>query len=70
MAITGASGAVYGVRLLEMLRPVSEVESHVVVSKAGGLTLAAESNRSVAEVEALADIVHLASNIGAAACTG
>ena len=70
ISITGASGAVYGLRLLEMLRPVSEVESHVVVSKAGGLTLAAESNRSVAEVEALADIVHQVSNIGAAPASG
>ena len=69
ISITGASGAVYGVRLLEMLRPVLEVESHVVVSKAGGLTLAA-SNRSVAEVEALADIVHQVSNIGAAPASG
>ena len=70
VAITGASGAAYGVRLLEMLRAEEGVETHAVVSKAGGLTLAAECNRSVAEVEALADVAHLAANVGAAPASG
>lgn len=70
VAITGASGAAYGVRLLEMLRGQADVETHAVVSKAGGLTLAAECNRSVAEVEALADVAHLAGNVGAAPASG
>jgi flavin prenyltransferase len=70
IAITGASGVVHGVRLLEMLRPLNGVETHVVISKAGGLTLAAECDCGVAEVEALADVVHLAANIGAAPASG
>lgn len=70
IAITGASGAVHGVRLLEMLRACDDIETHVIVSKAGGLTLSAECGRSVAEVEALADVVHLAGNIGAAPASG
>ncbi len=70
VAITGARGAAYGVRLLEMLRAEEGVETHAVVSKAGGLTLAAECNRSVAEVEALADVAHLAANVGAAPASG
>ena len=70
VAITGASGAVYGVRLLEMLKGQGGIETHAVVSKAGGLTLAAEMGRSVAEVEALADVAYIAANVGAAPASG
>jgi 4-hydroxy-3-polyprenylbenzoate decarboxylase len=70
VAITGASGAAYGVRLLEMLKDRDDVETHAVVSKSGGLTLAAEMGRGVAEVEALADVAHLAANVGAAPASG
>ena len=70
IAITGASGSIYGVRLLEMLGARRDIETHVVVSKAGGLTLAAECGQRVAEVETLADIVHLAGNVGAAPASG
>jgi len=70
VAISGASGAVFGVRLLEMLRACDDVESHAVISKAGGLTLAAECDRTVGEVEALADVAHLSGNIGAAPASG
>ena len=70
IAISGASGAIHGVRLLEMLKAEVGVETHVVVSKAGGLTLTAETSRTVAEVEALADVVHIAGNIGAAPASG
>ncbi len=70
IAITGASGAVYGVRLLEMLNAKPDVETHVIISKAAGLTLSAECDRKVTEVEALADVVHLVGNIGAAPASG
>tara|TARA_Y100001960_G_scaffold329043_1_gene419327 strand:+ start:1428 stop:2054 length:627 start_codon:yes stop_codon:yes gene_type:complete len=70
IAITGASGAIYGVRLLEILNAKPDVETHVIVSKAAGLTLSAECDRNVAEVEALADVVHLVGNIGAAPASG
>lgn len=70
VAITGASGAAYGVRLLELLRDAPEVESHLVVSKAGRLTIAQEADRDAAEVEALADVVHLAGNVGAPPSSG
>ena len=70
IAITGASGAVYGQRLLEMLADAPETESHLVISKAGRLTISAELDCDAAEIEALADVVHLAGNVGAPVSSG
>ncbi len=70
VAVTGASGALYGVRLLEMLSEFREIETHLIISKAGRITLAAECDRSAADVEALADSNHAAGNIGAAPSSG
>ena len=70
VAITGASGTVYGVRLLELMRPLPDVETHLILSKAGRVTLAAECDRSAAEVEALADAVHAPANIAAPPSSG
>lgn len=70
IAITGASGAVYGVRLLQILASLDEVETHLVFSKSGRLTLGAECETSSGEVEGLADVVHSAGNIGAAPASG
>ncbi|MDD9877335.1 MAG: UbiX family flavin prenyltransferase [Magnetovibrio sp.] len=70
VAITGASGAVYGIRLLELLGAVPGVERHLIVSKAGRLTITAETERAPTEVEALADVVHSGANVGAAPASG
>ncbi|MDX1431797.1 MAG: UbiX family flavin prenyltransferase [Gammaproteobacteria bacterium] len=70
VAITGASGSIYGVRLLELMRPLPEIETHLVISKAGRMTLATECERGVDEVEALADHVHNAANIAAPPSSG
>lgn len=69
LAISGASGAVYGIRALERLRD-SGIESHLVVSKAAGLSLSAETERSLADVHALADVVYKPADIGAAIASG
>lgn len=70
VGISGASGSIYGIRLLELLREVPGVETHLVVSAAGKLTLALESGRSVAEVNALAHHVHDERDIGASIASG
>jgi 4-hydroxy-3-polyprenylbenzoate decarboxylase len=70
VAITGATGAVYGVRLLEELRRVGNIETHVVISKAGLLSAAAELNLGRREIESLGDVAHSDRDIGAAIASG
>ncbi len=70
VAVTGASGAVYGVRLLQHLRAAGGVETHVVVSHAGALTASQELGIKRGGIEALADVAHGVSDIGAAIASG
>ena len=70
IAITGASGAILGVRLLEYLRLQPDIETHLLVSSAGWQTVVTELDRSRAEVEALADHVHPVKDIGASIASG
>jgi 4-hydroxy-3-polyprenylbenzoate decarboxylase len=70
IAITGATGAVYGVRLLQVLQAIPAVETHLVVSDAAVLTLHQETGMQRREVEALADVVHKQHNVGAAIASG
>ena len=69
VAISGASGAIYGVRLLELLRD-SEIETHLIVSQTARMTLATETSLKLADVEALADVVHSNQDLGAACSSG
>ena len=70
VAISGASGAVYAVRLLHMLAQLAEVETHLTVSDAGLLNLQQELDMGRAEVEALADVAYPVRNVGAAIASG
>lgn len=70
VGITGASGAVIGVRLLEALRKRRSIETHVVISASGLVTLNQELSRSKADVEGLADHAHSIRNIGACLASG
>jgi 4-hydroxy-3-polyprenylbenzoate decarboxylase len=70
VAITGATGAVYGVRLLAHLRAVPGVETHLVISDAAVLTLHQEVGLQRREVEALAHVVHKNREIGASIASG
>ena len=70
VAITGASGAVYGTRLLQHLRDSGGVETHVVVSNAGALNAHQELGLKRAQIEALADVAHGVADIGATIASG
>jgi 4-hydroxy-3-polyprenylbenzoate decarboxylase len=70
VGITGATGAVYGVRLLARLQGVPGVETHLVVSDAASLTLHQEVGMQRREVEALAHVVHKNREIGASIASG
>jgi 4-hydroxy-3-polyprenylbenzoate decarboxylase len=70
VGISGASGSVYGVRILEVLRDVSDVETHLVISSAGKRTLMLETHYSVEDVERLADSVHPVKDIAASISSG
>jgi len=70
VGISGASGSVYGIRLLEVLRDVPNVESHLIMSAAGKRTLMLETEYTAEEVERLADITHPARDIAASISSG
>ena len=70
IGISGASGAIYGVRLLQVLRNVAEVETHLVMSQAARQTLSLETDLSLRDVQALADVVHDARDIAASISSG
>ena len=70
VAITGATGAVYGVRLLQQLRATPGVETHLVVSDAANLTLHQEMGMQRRDVEALAHVVHKTRDVGASIASG
>jgi 4-hydroxy-3-polyprenylbenzoate decarboxylase len=70
VAITGATGSIYGIRLLEILRRYAEVETHLVLSRPGKRTIVEETEWSVAEVEALASHHYDNADIGAAIASG
>ncbi|MEO3990954.1 UbiX family flavin prenyltransferase [Pseudocitrobacter cyperus] len=70
IGISGASGAIYGVRLLQVLREVPDIETHLVMSQAARQTLALETSLSLRDVQALADVVHDARDIAASISSG
>ncbi len=70
IAITGATGAVYGVRLLEVLRDVPGIETHLMVSEAGVLNLHQELEMDRKAVGLLADVVHNVRDVGASIASG
>ena len=70
VGVTGASGSLYAVRLLQALRPLSDWETHVIVSNAGALNAQHELSMSKKDVEALADVAYDNRDIGAAIASG
>ena len=70
VGISGASGVVYGIRLLEVLRHIPDVETHCIISSGAAVTLRLETKHSVDDVRALADVVHEHGNLAAAISSG
>jgi 4-hydroxy-3-polyprenylbenzoate decarboxylase len=70
IAITGATGAVYGVRLLQVLRADPGIRTHLLLSSAGVLNLKQELDMGRAEAEALADVVHNVRDVGTSIASG
>ena len=70
VGISGATGAIYGVRILEVLAGVKDVETHLVLTRAAKMTIQVETPHSAKEVEAMADYVHDINNIGAGIASG
>ncbi|HXF75883.1 MAG TPA: UbiX family flavin prenyltransferase [Methylomirabilota bacterium] len=70
VGISGATGAIYGVRLLEVLSKIEDIETHLVLTKAAKMTIQVETPFSVKDVEAMADVVHDVNNVGASISSG
>jgi 4-hydroxy-3-polyprenylbenzoate decarboxylase len=69
VGISGASGVIYGVTLLELLRDL-DIETHLVLSRSAELTIAYETDLKIAVVTALADVVHPVGDVGASIASG
>lgn len=70
IAMTGATGAIYGVRMLQVLKEQSDWESHLIISSAGVVNLKHELNMKRAELTALADVTHGIDDIAASIASG
>ena len=70
IGISGASGAIYGIRLLELLRDVEDVETHLVISQSAGITIGLETDFTLEQVADLADVTYRFGDIAAAISSG
>lgn len=70
IGMSGASGVIYGIRLLEVLKTLPEVEAHLVMSNGAKLNVALETDWQAKDVEALADVAHSDQNLAATIASG
>lgn len=70
VGISGASGVIYGIRLLEILAERPEIETHLIISRAAGLVIAHEADRSVGQIEELADVAYRPDELAAPIASG
>lgn len=70
VGLSGATGSIFGIRILQVLAPMPDIETHLVMSKAAKMTLQVETPHSVKEVEEMADVAHDIQNVGASIASG
>src|SRR5262245_3342942 len=70
IAVSGASGVLYGIRLLEVLGSQQQVETHLILTKPAERTVLEETNDRIEDIKALATVVHAPSDIGASIASG
>ncbi|PCI48226.1 MAG: 3-octaprenyl-4-hydroxybenzoate carboxy-lyase [Alphaproteobacteria bacterium] len=70
IGIAGASGVIYGIRMLEILKTIPDVETHLIMSKTGRMNISLETDYAPGDVEDMADRVYKNSNVGAAIASG
>jgi flavin prenyltransferase len=70
ICITGATGIIYGIRLLEVLSSKSNIETHLIISEAGETTIKYETNRSIADIKKLANYIYDIKDVGARLASG
>jgi len=70
VGLSGATGAIYGVRMLEILSRIEDIETHLILTRAGKMTIQVETPYAVKDVEAMADMVHDVNNVGASISSG
>ncbi|MRR33055.1 UbiX family flavin prenyltransferase, partial [bacterium] len=70
VGISGATGSVYAIRMLEIVRAIGDIETHLIISSAAARTLSLETDYSLQQVKALADKTYNIDDIGAAIASG
>jgi len=70
IGISGSSGVIYGIRLLEIFKDQEDIETHLVMSGAGRMNVGIETDYRLRDVEALADVVHRTNNVAANISSG
>lgn len=70
VAITGATGSIFGIRILEILKNIKDVETHLILSKWGRETIESETNYTIEEVKLLAEVTYETEDLGARISSG
>jgi 4-hydroxy-3-polyprenylbenzoate decarboxylase len=70
LGISGASGIILGVKILELLKPIMHIKTHLIMSKSAEITLKTETKYSISDIQSLADFCHNNKNIGACIASG
>jgi len=70
VGISGASGVIYGIRMLQILQDLSDIETHLVITPGGKLNISLETDFDLKAIEQLADVVHSNRNLGATIASG